>query len=542
VIPSGPLAVATSDRDLLDASTFDADPEAVGAATSAAVACLTIMCHPDPSRIGERVVLTRLVAGMPVDVSRAAPAFRRPGDDAQRPLLDPYLSRTPVRLRSTARGVAVDASEAPIELDGRPLHGELELDRSELKHGVLLSLSNRVALLLHQTAVLDASHSSPLIGYSDAIVAARERIKRAARLEIPVLVRGETGVGKELAARAIHDESARRARPFVAVNMATLTENTAPSSLFGHLKGAFTGALDRRTGLFEQADGGTLFLDEIGETPASVQPMLLRVLETGRLTPLGGSKEVAVDVRIVAATDAPLEASAGSGSDREFRAALLHRLAGYELQLPALREHRVDIPLLFVTLLQRELVLIGEQAWLDVPIESATSRIPTALVASLLRYAFPGNVRELRNLARHLLVACGDDEQLTLDDATLEVMRQRATVQPPPTAPLVPLAPPVPSQLPPIEAAALDANALHAALHANDYSPARTAAALGIPNSTLHYLMHKSQVLRRATDLTAGEIRAALRAHDDDFAAAARELQVSVRALRMAARRSGVID
>jgi two-component system nitrogen regulation response regulator GlnG len=536
-----------SDRDLLDSSTFDADPETGRAPAKAVLPCLTIVCHPDASRIGERVVLTRLLAGMPVEVSRAAPTFRRPGDATQRPLLDPYLSRKPLQLRSHGRGLIVDATQAPIAVDGRPLEGELELEHAKLKDGVLLELSNRVALWLHLSAVLDAAHSSPLLGHSDAIVAVRERIKSSARLEIPVLVRGETGVGKELVARAIHDQSARAARPFVAVNMATLTENTAPSSLFGHLKGAFTGALDRRAGLFEQADGGTLFLDEIGETPTSVQPMLLRVLESGRLTPLGGSKELAVDVRVVAATDARLELADASRSDREFRAALLHRLAGYELHVPALRERRVDIPLLFVTLLRQELTLIGEQAWLDTPIESATHRIPTALIASLLRYEFPGNVRELKNLARHLLVACGDDEQLTLDGATLEVMQRRSTLAPrsfsPPSTPEAAKSVEIGAQPEPSAGnAALDADALQEALRAHDYSPARAAAALGIPNSTLHYLMHKSQILRRATDLTPQEIRDALQAHGSDLAAAARELRVSVRALRMAARRGGVIE
>ncbi|ABE50082.1 MULTISPECIES: sigma-54 interaction domain-containing protein [Methylobacillus] len=207
-------------------------------------------------------------------------------------------------------------------------------------------------------------------------------IGRVAKTDLPVLVRGESGTGKELVARAIHEESTRKGQPFIAINCAALNPNILESELFGHVKGAFTGAIRQHVGVFEQARGGTLFLDEIAEIPLDLQAKLLRVLETGEFTPLGSERRYIADVRIITATHRALREEAKSG---RFRHDLLYRLRVIPIFLPPLRERRHDIPLLAKHLLH-------EQAG-DVLVPQLTQ----AAVEHLMQYDWPGNVRELRN-------------------------------------------------------------------------------------------------------------------------------------------------
>lgn len=214
-------------------------------------------------------------------------------------------------------------------------------------------------------------------------------INRVARTDLPVLVRGESGTGKELVARAIHEESRRQGQSFVAINCATLNPNILESELFGHVKGAFTGAIRQHVGVFEQARGGTLFLDEIAEIPLDLQAKLLRVLETGEFTPLGGEQRLIADVRIITATHRALREEAKSG---RFRHDLLYRLRVIPIFLPPLRERRRDIPLLAKHLLR-------EQAN-GSPVPELTS----AAMEQLLQYDWPGNVRELRNVLSYAWV------------------------------------------------------------------------------------------------------------------------------------------
>ncbi len=215
--------------------------------------------------------------------------------------------------------------------------------------------------------------SSGLIGASLEPLLAT--LARLAPSDVPVWVRGETGTGKELVARALHDGSTRAEGPYVAVNAGAFTESVLTSELFGHVAGAFTGAIKRRRGLFEQADGGTLFLDEVGELPARVQVSLLRVLETGRVRPVGAEAERAVDVRIVAATHRDLRMEVAAGRIRED---LYYRLRGAELHLPPLRERGGDLEVLVHHFL------------------GGRRRIGASVWEALRRYAWPGNVRELR--------------------------------------------------------------------------------------------------------------------------------------------------
>ena len=241
-----------------------------------------------------------------------------------------------------------------------------------------------------------------LLGESAAMREVFRLIGRVAASNLNVLVTGETGTGKELVARALHAESARRERPFVALNTAAIPAELLESELFGHEAGAFTGAARRHAGRFEQAEGGTLFLDEIGDMPASLQTRLLRVLAEGEFYRVGGRELLRCDVRIVAATHQDLDTLIDEG---RFRADLKHRLDVVRIDLPALRQRREDIPLLarhFLADAARELKV-------------APKRFSASALRALSRQDFPGNVRELENLCRRLAVIAPGTEIRTGD-------------------------------------------------------------------------------------------------------------------------------
>jgi two-component system response regulator HydG len=237
-----------------------------------------------------------------------------------------------------------------------------------------------------------------IIGTSDAMQRVLGVIERVAATDAPVLLTGETGTGKGVVARALHGSSARASGPFVAVNCAALPEPLLESELFGHMRGAFTGANADRIGLFGEADRGTLLLDEIGEMSAAVQAKLLHVLESGRIRPVGASGERAVDVRVIAATHRDLRRRAAEGT---FREDLLFRLDVITLELPPLRDRRADLPL-----------------FLDHFLAEARSRHPTSRVtgftrdalARLLDYDWPGNVRELAHAVERCVILAGGPE------------------------------------------------------------------------------------------------------------------------------------
>jgi anaerobic nitric oxide reductase transcription regulator len=215
----------------------------------------------------------------------------------------------------------------------------------------------------------------------------RGELALVARSSLTVLITGETGVGKELVARHIHASSPRASAPMVHVNCAALPETLAESELFGHVRGAFTGAIDHRAGKFEVADGGTLFLDEIGELPLSIQPKLLRALQSGEVHRIGSDRALHVDVRIIAATNRDLVEEVRAG---RFRADLYHRLAVYPVAVPSLRDRVDDLPLLSAHILDRCRQQLGAGAL----------RLSTAASERLREHAWPGNVRELANVLR----------------------------------------------------------------------------------------------------------------------------------------------
>ena len=230
-----------------------------------------------------------------------------------------------------------------------------------------------------------------LIGRSAAMRELVRAIGRVAASGLGALVTGETGTGKELVARALHRESARAERPFVALNTAAIPSELLESELFGHEAGAFTGAARRHPGRFEQAEHGTLFLDEIGDMPLALQTRLLRVLAAGEFYRVGGRELIRADVRVVAATHQDLDAKVARG---EFRADLLHRLDVVRLEVPALRRRADDVPLLAEHFLARAVALAGGEP----------KHFTPAALGALRAYAWPGNVRQLENLCRRLAV------------------------------------------------------------------------------------------------------------------------------------------
>ncbi|HKV52936.1 MAG TPA: sigma-54 dependent transcriptional regulator [Gemmatimonadaceae bacterium] len=246
-----------------------------------------------------------------------------------------------------------------------------------------------------------------LIGESEGIREVMVKIEQMAPVSSTVLIEGESGTGKELVARAVHRLSPRRNKPFIAVNIGALPETLLDSELFGHEKGSFTGAAERRLGRFELANSGTLFLDEVGEAPLSTQVKLLRVLEQREVTRVGGTQPFRVDVRVLAATNRPLREHVEAG---EFRADLYYRLNVLNIYLPPLRERREDIPLLVRQFVQEF------AAQHDRPFHG----ISAEAMQRLVEYSWPGNIRELRNLVESMVVLAPGHE-ITSDDIPRDI-------------------------------------------------------------------------------------------------------------------------
>jgi DNA-binding NtrC family response regulator len=230
-----------------------------------------------------------------------------------------------------------------------------------------------------------------LIGRTAPMLAVYKQVAHAADSSAPVLIVGESGVGKELVARAIHEHSRRHREPFVAINCGAIADTLLESELFGHVRGSFTGAVADHKGVFEQAAGGTVFLDEIGDTSPALQVRLLRVLEEAEVRPVGGSRAVRVGARVIAATNVDLDRAVGDG---RLRQDLYYRLSVIVIRVPPLRERRPDIPLLIGSFLEEACARAGQ-----------TKALSAEVLDMLLRHPWPGNVRELRNSIERLVVS-----------------------------------------------------------------------------------------------------------------------------------------
>jgi len=517
---------------------------------------LTILCHPDVRRVGERAVLRELTAGHAVALSRLQPELAQPGETLGRPLADRRMSRTPIWIAPAPEieGVRLDTRECPTAVfaDGVQVQGERAFSKEALSAGVVLELSSRSVLLLHRIQPSLHRASGPgellgLVGYSDAVASVRQRILQVADLDFPVLLRGETGTGKELAASAIHAASRRRSGPLVSLNMGAIPASLAASELFGAVKGSFTGAVRDQVGYFQRAHGGSLFLDEVGETPTEVQPLLLRVLESGEIQRVGASTPVHVDVRLIAATDANLESAVEQG---RFRGPLLHRLAGYEIFLPPLRERRDDFGRLLFHFLRAELRALHEEEKLLLQSETEEPWLGASVVARLARHAWPGNLRQLRNVARELVVGSRGFPKAQIGPQIERLLREVTEVAPPPAAPLAPAvesdrpdtprsgtpAPPIKYRSP----SEVSTEELLAALRANRWEIKPTAAQLGVARPSLYLMMEKLPGLRKASDLGRAEILEAQSACNGSLEAMVDHLEVSKPALLQRMKRLGL--
>ena len=349
-------------------------------------------------------------------------------------------------------------SRAPVRDGQENLMGHMAVYRDVSKE---VEVEQMRAEVLRLRAAIDTTYTfDGIVGKSHVMQGLYALMQRAAESDITVLIQGESGTGKELVARMIHFNGPRRNRPFVAINCTAIPETLIESELFGHERGAFTGAEGRRTGQLETARGGTVLLDEIGDMPLPLQAKLLRFLQEREIQRVGGSGTIPIDVRVIAATNRNLDAAVKSG---EFRADLYYRLAAFPLALPPLREHPEDIPLLVAHFLKEHAT--GED-------ESIRSISPTAL-QSLLAYHWPGNVRELKNaIERALLLETTD--------------RLQVGSLPPELAPSTTSRRGLPESTAIMPLAEVERQAIHRALEVSNHNVPAAAQALGINRATLY--------------------------------------------------------
>ncbi len=488
---------------------------------------VTVLWHPKPQRVGEQAVVAFDKGRWAL--SRQVPEFGRAGSQRGEPLDYRGLSRQPLHFLERRDGgidLAFSASRMRCEVDGLPVPDDgmehhVTLDHARLKRGVILRLGGCVMLCIGYIGLIPSLHApGELVGVGPAITRVRNAIAQVSATDMPVLILGETGTGKELVAQAIHAASARSHRTMISVNMATLGESLAAVDLFGAVKGAYTGAHSARAGFFAEADGGTLFLDEIGDTSAAVQPMLLRALETGEYRPVGGTRMERANVRLVAATDRDLSVPG-------FNQPLLRRLEAFVIPMPPLRERREDIGVLILHLLRR---WNGASAPLPV--------LPASLVHTLFLYDWPGNVRQLGHVVRRLSLAATVGEWPDLTELLPSTVRsgvpgdEQGRVLPPPS-PSTPARYRSPAHVG--EAEVLEA------LQATDWCVRKAAERLSVSRPSFYTLLESIGSIRRADAVPMAEIEAVVRQAPDDPTYWASTLRTPREALRRRVRSLGLL-
>ena len=468
-----------------------------------AMLALTIVWHPDHGRIGEQYLDA---AGQgTIALGRHAPLFCRldGSGGAPAPLGERCVARAPLQVRRHGAGgvrIELPDSRMRVDCDGVAVAGTVELDADALGRGAILTLGGAVLVCVHWLDSLPrAAGASALLGVGRAAIRLREQVRQAALSDLTVLLLGASGTGKEVAAAAIHAGSRQARGPLVAVNMAGLNESLAAADLFGAARGAYTGAQAARLGFFAEADGGTLFLDEIGATPAAVQPMLLRVLETGRYRPLGGAADVGSTARLIAATDLDLD-------NAPFNQPLLRRLEAFAIQIPPLWQRREDLGVLIVHFLA-----LWEQGG------GQAVTLPAQLVSDLCNFDWPGNIRQLGNVVRRLCMALQAGESPVLEQLT---RKQGAAVEARTTAAVRP------------RLADLDDDRVTAAMERAGWQIRAAADVLGVSRPSLYKLLAAHPQIRRIDAIPAEEIHAAHRLHGGDVARCASALKTPSEPLR----------
>jgi two-component system, NtrC family, response regulator AtoC len=345
-------------------------------------------------------------------------------------------------------------------------------DPDELVHKIKVAVSNRKMEDRVEAGSRTAAPSSRLVGGSEAARALRRSIEKIARTDATVLITGESGSGKEVVAREIHALSPRADEPFVAVNIGGIHENLMESELFGHEKGAFTGAEARKIGLFELAGSGTLFLDEIGEMPPPLQVKLLRVLQDRKIRRLGGVRDIPVGARILSATNKDVEAMVREG---RFREDLYYRLNVLRVEVPPLRDRLDDVPSLADHILEK----------LKLRMKRSEARLGEGAVEALASYSYPGNVRELENILERALIYGEGDEIRPADLELASGGRSRREDSSEPVAEERIAAPEGPSPADPASLDSLERDAIKRALERWKGNRSRAADELGISRRTI---------------------------------------------------------
>ncbi|MHC4473575.1 MAG: sigma-54-dependent transcriptional regulator [Planctomycetota bacterium] len=397
--------------------------------------------------------------------------IQMPGMDGLQ-LLAEVMRRDPdaAVLVITAYGTVESAVEAmktgAVDFLEKPFRREvllLSVERA-LRHRILTAENVRLRLEL-----TDRFSFESIVGGSEGMKGVFRTLARVARTDVSVLVRGESGTGKELIARAIHYQGGRASAPFVAVNCAAIPDPLLESELFGHVKGAFTGADSDRTGRFREADGGSLLLDEIGEMKPELQVSLLRVLQDGEVRPVGAESSFTTDVRLIAATNRDLEAAL---EDETFRRDLYYRIAVVTIELPPLRERKDDIPLLATHFLEKK--------------GAATVRMDPEFLRALREYPWPGNVRELGNVIERALVLHEEEGLLRPEDLPAHVL------EPEPGGSVPHLLSGFPDEG--ISLAEVEKSLIRSAMEKAGGNQSKAARLLGITRQTLLYRLEKHEL------------------------------------------------
>jgi DNA-binding NtrC family response regulator len=463
-----------------------------GTQTDAPLLALSVAWHPDAMRIGEQFLWAD--PSTPLELSRFMPLFRRAGGEGGG-LAYGGISRTPLRITQGQGGIVIEPSgktHMVLEINGNDISETTFLSHEQIAAGAVLSLGRTVLLCLHWMRCLPKDNPvDGWLGIGSAAIATRDQIRQVAGTDVSVLLLGETGTGKEVAARGIHRLSRRAEARLVSVNMAALNESLAAADLFGASRGAYTGAQMARSGLFAEAQDATLFLDEVGNTPVAVQPMLLRVLETGDYRPLGASRDVRSSARLIAATDQNLY-------DAGFNQALLRRLGSFTIHLPPLRTRREDIGVLIAHLLASSKLSTGVEF-----------QLPASLIVQFILYDWPGNVRQLAHAINRLLLTL-PGEQLpdfySLVDARPDATRFSASGS-------------APSSVARASASAVSGRRrladlteaeILAAMEKSDWYIQGAAQALGISRPSMYKLLETHPQIRNLDRISQEEIRLAM--------------------------------
>jgi two-component system nitrogen regulation response regulator GlnG len=516
-------------------STLTPDDEGAGAPDDprGPLPVLRILFHPELDRIGATTDPGLFFPDQPLTIGRVTPEFSSRAGQVE-PLTDPCVSREQLRITWTARAnFTVESLGArPVELfdlDGTPR----SLDEP-VPAQTMIAIGNRVLLLLTLRPGPPSNDSLGLVGESEALFALRRQIRNASRSNSTVLIQGESGVGKELVAQAIHLRSQRRDCPRLVVNCAAIPENLLESELFGHVRGAFTGADADKEGLFRAAGRGTLFLDEIGDLPLALQAKLLRVLQERMVRPVGAVEEQPVNARVIAATNRDLQREAAEG---RFREDLYYRLAALTIDVTPLRQRREDVPLLFRHFLRQCSGDHPELERLWSPVSQATPPVPMELMQRLLVFHWPGNVRHLRNVVERLAVSNLRSETFTMPRELAQELERAST----PSEPVDrAAASAVEAGSQPGSLEGIDDRQLLALLEEHDYIQSRVAQAVGVSHTTIDRRMRKLG-LKRPRDLSQQELEDAAQQTGSDLVAMARLLKVSRRGIKLRAAALGIV-